>query len=108
MTETVAPGTNRHLCPLECDWRYDELPFTMADAAGITPDPAAPDIRAALDSVVARAAIRRADVVENAFREHLAAAHGIRTVEELRAAIPAPTAPEGTVVYRRAEIGGGG
>lgn len=94
MTETIVPGTNRHLCPLECGWQYDEPPFTLADTAGIAPDPSAADIRAAMDSVVARAAIRRAAVVENAFREHVATAHGIRTVEELRAAIPAPTAPE--------------
>jgi hypothetical protein len=88
MAETVAPGTARHLCPLECGWHYDEPPPTLADTAGIAPDPAALDAGAAMRSILERAALRSADVVESAVREHVAT-HGIHTVAELRAAVAA-------------------
>jgi hypothetical protein len=93
MPEPAAPGTLRHLCPLGCGWHHDEPPPTLADTAGIHPDPAAADAMEALRSIGEQAACWSAGITEAAIREHVAV-HGISTVEELRAAIDAAPAAE--------------
>lgn len=95
MTETVAPGTTRYYCPLNCGWHHDEPPPGLDDLAGISPAADATTLQNAARSIVEQAALQRAETTEVAVRGHVAT-HGIYTVEELRAAISAAVSGSGS------------
>jgi len=94
MTETIASGTSRHLCPLACGWQHDVPPPSAADAAGIPWPPVGTDIGEAISHVAGEATLRVARRTEAALVAHLGThtmLEFVTVIERLRAEVEQST-----------------
>lgn len=67
----MSTGATRYTCPHGCGWHYDVPGPSLADFAGVAPDPRATTLAEVTASLVERATLRIAQVTEQALADHL-------------------------------------